>query len=163
MLKLVSFQNKDILLDFELDNKKWFEQFVPARNASYLTPNGINEAIKVLVDEMTAGEGAYYLVFADDKVIGRINFSRININSAELGFRIAKNFTGNNIAAKMIKQLLPKVKESLEITVVIAQTSCNNPASIRTLEKCGFQETGIKKAAVKLHGESLDLVQFEHG
>lgn len=157
----VSKEYISVLLQFELENKDWFEQFVSARSAHFLTQVGMSEAVTALLDEMKDNTGAYYLAIKNDEVIGRFNFSFDGLNSAELGYRVAKKYAGSGVATFAINQLLPEVKNTLGVDRVKAKTASDNLASNKVLKKCSFEQIGISKNGEKLHGIMIELVRYE--
>ena len=160
-IKPITKADAAIILDFELENRDWFEQSVPPRSEHFLTLEGMSEAVDLLLAEMKDGEGAYYLVFFGGEIAGRVNFSKTGAAEAELGYRVAKKYAGRGIATNAIQRMLPKVKDALVIDRIFAKTSFDNVASIKVLQKCGFRQTGTGTAA-QLHGKTAELVRFEY-
>ncbi len=162
-IKILPISRADILalLQFELENKSWFEQFTPARSAHFLTHAGMDEAVAALVAEMKEKKGAYYLAFVEGEICARVNFSCDGVGNAELGYRVGKDYVGHGIASYAIQNLLPEVKKLLDVTCLNAQTANNNPASIKVLENCGFNRIGIQRNAAQLHSKKIDLQLYE--
>ena len=148
------------LLEFELSNKYWFERFVLPRPEGFLTPEGIQAALKVLVREMAAGEGAYYLVWTGGSVVARFNFSRIDGETADVGYRVGVSHAGRGVATAQRKKAIQKAAVQLEVTRFTAEASPANPASIRVLEKCGFVRSGRKELHAKLNNKDIELVRY---
>ena len=59
-------------------------------------------------------------------------------NEWEIGYHIAKQYTGNGYATESIKAFLPIVMERLGIRKVLGVVDAENIASCAVLEKCGF-------------------------
>ncbi len=160
-LQTLRMKDCDDLLQFELENKAYFEQFVPPRPSGFLTRAGMARAIEVLIAEMIVGQGAYYLLWQGDAVIGRFNFPLVGENVADLGYRVAQSQTGRGGATYGLGLALDDVKSRLKPTKIIAETTPDNVGSIRVIEKCGFVQTGIKHGVVELLGQKVDLLGFE--
>ncbi len=160
-LETLSSQDCDDLLQFELENKAYFEQFVPPRKEGLLTDAGMARAVDILIGEMIAGSGAYYLLWQGDAVIGRFNFTLVGENVADLGYRLAQNQTGRGVATYGLGLALDEMKSRLKPTKIIAETTPDNVGSIRVMKKCGFVQTGIKHGVVELLGQKVDLLEFE--
>ncbi len=148
------------LLEFELTNKDWFERFVPPRPEGFLTPEGMVRAVDMLVAKMAAGEGAYYLAWAGKTVVARFSFSRIDGETADVGYRVGANHAGRGLATAQLKNTIAKAAVQLELKRFTAEASPANPASIRVLEKSGFVRSGRKELRVKLNGVDIDLWQY---
>lgn len=149
------------LLQFETENKSYFEQFVPPRPVGFLTELGMIEAVEALLGEMESGAGMYYLLWRGHKIVGRFNFSRCGTGVAELGYRIGANQTGKGMATLGLELALNAVKLSLARTRIVGETTPDNLASMRVMEKCGFVKSGVKRSAAVLHGRNVDLLGFE--
>lgn len=160
-LKVVLSRDCTDLLRFELENQKYFEQFVPPRPEGFLTKAGMARALDVLIAEMSVGGGAYYLLLQGGKIIGRYNFIVVGEGVAELGYRVAQNLTGRGVATRGLQMALGRAKGALNLSKITAETTLDNLGSIRVMEKCGFVQTGKKHGAAELHGQKVDLIGFE--
>lgn len=158
-LKLLSTDDCQALLKFETQNKTYFEQFAPPRSAGYFNHNNLLKIIEGLVAEQNSGECFFYLVYEDDTITGRVNLSNIKHQTAELGYRIAKDKTGQGLATKMTAQLIKRAKTH-GLTNLTAYTTTINIASIRVLQKNDFKHIRIDKNAETLNGKSLDFTHF---
>ncbi len=161
-LELLGVRSDDApaLLEFELSNKDWFERFVPPRPEGFLTPEGMVRAVDMLVAEMAAGEGAYYLAWAGETVVARFNFSRIDGEIADVGYRVGANNAGRGLATAQLKKAIERAAVQLRIKRFTAEASPSNPASIRVLVKCGFVRSGRIELRAKLNGVDIDLWQY---
>lgn len=160
-LHAVGKQDCGALLRFELTNQTYFEQFVPPRPVGFLTGTGMATAIDALVAEMSSGQGAYYLLWQDGAIIGRYNFTIADEKVADLGYRLAQSQTGKGVATQGLAMALNMAKTTLNLSKVIAETTPDNPGSIRVMEKSGFVRTGTKQGVAELHGQRVDLIGFE--
>lgn len=149
------------LLQFELFNQSYFEQFVPPRPDGFLSQTGMEKFIRQLIDEMTCETGAYYLLRRGQEIIGRFNFELGKNGAANLGYRLGKNQIGQGLATQGLKLAIPLARVDLDIEKIHGETTLGNLASIRVMEKCGFSRTGINIAGGILHDQKVDLVQFQ--
>lgn len=60
-------------------------------------------------------------------------------NCAELGFFIAEDLWGKGYCTEVCREILPYCKEHYGITDVFALADAYNEASVRVLEKLGFE------------------------
>ena len=82
--------------------------------------------------------------------------------SAELGYWLGRERWGRGIAGAAIRAVLPLAMQHFRLHRVHAGVYSNNPASMRVLEKCGFEREGIARRAVYKRGELLDVVNFAY-
>lgn len=76
----------------------------------------------------------------------------------EIGYHTAAPHTGKGYATEAVRAFLPEMMEKLRLTQVLGVCDAENAASIRVLEKCGFQRIfsgnalyqGMIKPVVKL-------------
>jgi ribosomal-protein-alanine N-acetyltransferase len=148
------------LLAFELQNAQFFSRFVPARPKEMLTPNGMASAIDALVDEMQLGEGLYLLAIEGDKVLGRINFT-VNLDVAEVGYRVAEQAAGRGIAQYMLFEGLEYLRTRYDLKKVVGRAMTSNPASAHILRKAGFVIRDIEENGGTKRGFSGDMVRYE--
>ena len=91
--------------------------------------------------------------------IGLILGTDIERVNAELGYRLGETVWGKGLATAAIKAFLPWGFERFRLTRIFAITFVSNEASIRVLEKCGFEREGLmRKSAIKrgvIHDEYL--------
>jgi RimJ/RimL family protein N-acetyltransferase len=102
-------------------------------------------------------ESKFHLIQQDQAVIGFLflyetpsDKQRIDLR---IGYLLAKESWGQGIASEMIQGLLMHCKSGLNIRSILAGVNKENKASIRALEKCGFELT---------ESESSDTLMFEY-
>lgn len=142
-LSLLAAEDAELLLDFELENRKFFESMVPGRGDAYYQPEIFQERHGSLLDEQRRGESLFYLIKdLEGGIMGRINLVDINRQErqGELGYRVGEAHIGKGVAAKGLRLLLAQLPAT-GIDRVKAKTTEENIASQRVLEKNGFQKT----------------------
>ena len=160
-LRPVALEDCAKLLQFELSNQPYFEQFVPPRPDGFLSQRGMEKSVGQLIEEITCKTGAYYLLKRDQEIVGRFNFEVGKNGAANLGYRLGQNQTGQGLATLGLKMAITRARVDLNIEKIHAETTLDNLASIRVLEKCGFSRIGINISGGVLHDQKVDLVQFE--
>lgn len=83
-----------------------------------------------------------YLIFANNELIGGIDFSFETPSRASCGYVIAKDAWGKGYATEAL-QKIRDLAPSLGIVRLYALVYPGNEGSIRVLEKCGFEFEGI--------------------
>lgn len=115
-------------------------RFVP--DEVFETLDDAKETIEFLMSQYGSIDGPLvYAVLTKDenKNIGYVQLVPIDDGKWEIGYHIAKIFTGNGYATEAVKAFLPVIAEKVGITEVYGIRLLENAASGRVLEKCGFE------------------------
>jgi RimJ/RimL family protein N-acetyltransferase len=114
-------------------------RFVP--DEVYDSVEEARAAIEFLISRYDSADGPFvYPVLTNDggKNIGYVQLCQIDDGSWEIGYHIAKQFTGQGYATEAVKAFLPAMAKKLNIKEVYGICLAENTASVRVLEKCGF-------------------------
>ncbi|MFK3959218.1 GNAT family N-acetyltransferase [Pseudalkalibacillus hwajinpoensis] len=151
------------LFHFEVANRVYFNKMVPDRGEDYYKFEMFNDKLVQLVTEQSLGLSTFYLI-KDEKgtILGRINLVDFNHSnqSAELGYRIGEDYTGNGIATKALKLLLDKTTNLEVIQRITARTTQDNVASRKVLAKNGFTYVYTDQDEVLLNGNFVSLLHY---
>ena len=115
-------------------------RFVP--DEVFETLDDAKETIEFLMSQYGSTDGPLvYAVLTKDgnKNIGYVQLVPIDDGKWEIGYHIAKAYTGNGYATEAVKAFLPVIAEKVGITEVYGIRLLENVASGRVLEKCGFE------------------------
>ena len=116
-------------------------RFVP--DEVYNSVEEAREAIEFLMSRYESTDGPFvYPVITNNegKNIGYVQLCKLDEGTWEIGYHIAKNFTGKGYATEAVKAFLPAMAKKLNIKEVYGICLTENTASIRVLEKCGFTQ-----------------------
>jgi ribosomal-protein-alanine N-acetyltransferase len=130
------------LLEFELENREWFDQFVPARDDSFYSDSGVAEQIAHFLKEYQNGELIPMLIKdARGVICGRINVRDISQNgeSGELGYRVGRAFGSKGVASNAVRKLLVFLSEYSSLKYVDAYALVSNIGSNKILSNTGFE------------------------
>lgn len=97
------------LLEFEKNNRLFFEQMVPSRGEDYYKFETFNIKHRELLAEQEEEKSKFYLIRDNaGNIVGRINLVDIDTanNTAEVGYRVGKEYGGKGIGAKALTLLL---------------------------------------------------------
>ncbi len=132
-------------------------RFVP--DEVYDSAEEAREAIEFLMSryDSTDGPFVYPIITNDSKNIGYIQLCQIDDGSWEIGYHIAKQFTGQGYATEAVKAFLPAVAKKLNIKEVYGICLAENTASVRVLEKCGFVQ--VYQGAGNYQGNEARIVK----
>ena len=114
-------------------------KFVP--DEVFRTPEAAKETLEYLISRYGSADGplVYALVTKDEgKNIGYVQLVPIGDGKWEIGFHVAKEFTGKGYATEAVIAFLPVITEQVGVNEVYGIRLTENAASGRVLEKCGF-------------------------
>lgn len=117
------------------DNRR----FVP--DEVFETVEEAKETIEFLMSCYDSGEGplVYPVLLKDGTNVGYVQLVPVE-EGMEVGYHIAKAFTGKGYASEAIKELLIFAKTEKNLDWVYGICLSENTASKRVLEKCGFEK-----------------------
>ena len=136
-------------------------RFVP--DEVYDSVEEAREAIEFLMSRYESADGPFvYPVITNDsgKNIGYVQLCKLELEEEgnwEIGYHIAKNFTGKGFATEAVKVFLPAISKKLNIKEVYGICLAENTASVRVLEKCGF--TKIYQGPGNYQGKEEQIIK----
>jgi RimJ/RimL family protein N-acetyltransferase len=86
----------------------------------------------------------------------------VHRHSAELGYWLGRRYWGRGIMSAVLGAFVAPAMSAFRLHRMHATVYANNPASMRVLEKVGFEREGVQKSAVMKRGELLDLIVYAH-
>ncbi len=129
------------LLQFELENRAWFEQHIAPRAPEFYTPPGVRLHIEQYLDGYANGIWhPCVMLDGHGRIVGRANLKDIDRQaaSAEAGYRIASDLTGKGLATRALRHLITLAARRWRLRRLLAYVADDNLASARVLHKCGF-------------------------
>ncbi|KHF39088.1 hypothetical protein LQ50_17440 [Halalkalibacter okhensis] len=160
-LQRLSLEYAEQLLEFEVENRIFFEKMVPGRGDQYYKKDTFLTFLSELLGEQDRGEGQYYLILSKDKtILGRINLFNVKENpyfSADIGYRIGQKYLRSGIASKSVEMLMRKLKAKYNQLNISAKTTSHNYGSKKILEKNGFVLDEVEVGGAKLEDETFDF------
>ena len=118
------------------DNRK----FNP--NEVFETIEDAQDTVVFLMSVYENGDGplVYPILLTDGSNIGYVQAVPIDEGKWEVGYHIAKVYTGNGYATEAVKAFLPKIMKKLNTKEIFGICVLENIASIKVLEKTGFKK-----------------------
>ncbi|WP_071146601.1 GNAT family N-acetyltransferase [Bacteroides ihuae] len=89
--------------------------------------------------------------------IGLIPGSDVERISAELGYWLGEEYWGNDIMSEAVKQIIQYAFGELFFSKIFAMVFSSNVASMRVLEKVGFEKEAVLKSALIKNGVIMDF------
>lgn len=125
-------------------NRAHLSPYEPRRNEEFFTAEVQRESIRLALDSQAHKRSVGWLIFNGDCVVGRLNLSNLVqgvLRSADLGYWVDRDLTGNGIATAAVEFACTAARE-LGLHRVEASTLVHNEASQAVLRKCGFERIG---------------------
>jgi RimJ/RimL family protein N-acetyltransferase len=112
------------------------------------TSDGLNLVFAIDVDGFAVG------------AIGLRPGQDVNRLSAEIGYWLGEEYWGRGIATEAVGAVTGYAFESLGMARVYAEVFEWNTASMRVLEKCGFEREGVLRSAAMKDRRLIDQVVY---
>lgn len=80
--------------------------------------------------------------------------------TAEMGYWLSEEFWGQGIATRVVAAMSDWALDNYNLTRVFAMAFAYNAASIRVLEKAGFEREGMMRRSAIKNGVVLDQILF---
>ncbi|MCX4186984.1 GNAT family N-acetyltransferase [Methylophaga sp. OBS4] len=89
-------------------------------------------------------------------IVGAARGQHENRRSAEIGYWLGQPFWGRGIATRAVALMTEYVFNETDIVRLFAPVYAPNKASMRVVEKCGYQLEGIARKSAFKNGEFYD-------
>lgn len=131
----------EAILAFELANRAYFAASISDRGDEFFEHFANQHGERLA--EQEAGEGAYYVLVAEDgSILGRFNLFIVENGTANVGYRLAERAAGQGVATATVRDLCTLAADRHGLNTLRAATSHENVASQKVLTKNGFTPTG---------------------
>lgn len=100
-----------------------------------------------------------FAIEVDNQAVGSVGMilgDDIYYRSAEVGYWLGEEYWGRGLATEATRAFLDYAFGEFDLCRIFATAFDGNHASMRVLEKCGFQKEGCRKMAVTKDGKILD-------
>lgn len=161
-IRTLSREDASQLLEFELDNRYWFERHIEPRHPTFYTLHGVGKHIDGYLEAHALGHWHPCVILHGDDIVGRANLKDIDAGSscAEIGYRIAEHAAGKGLATRAVKHMMELARSQWKLATLKADVTANNAASGRVLEKCGFVQGQHHAKLAFVNGEWVEGYQF---
>ncbi len=125
------------------------------------TPTAADSFLSAVTEQ--SGRESVYAIEAGGEAVGGIGIHpRINEerHSAEIGYWLGEAFWGRGIATAAVCGLSQRALNEMDLYRLFANVFASNLASMRVLEKAGFQREGVLRRAVVKEGVLMDAVVY---
>jgi ribosomal-protein-alanine N-acetyltransferase len=150
-------QDAEELYAIRVANDPYLARFEPAREPGWLSVEGQHA--------MIAAPGPERFAIVDDgAIVGTIALSNIVrgfLQSANVGYWVARDRQGRGLATRAVAEVLRVAFDELGLHRVEAGTLVDNIASQRVLEKNSFTRIGVARRYLHIAGDWRDHILFE--
>jgi RimJ/RimL family protein N-acetyltransferase len=131
-------------------------------NDEPLTPDRQRESVSRVEEQWRTGRGAPFVIAdaSEDRPLGLLNLQFADEEVAGLAVSVFPGARGCGVAVRALRLAAIWGLRELRLQRVFAEAAADNKASIRAIEKAGFQREGILRAHCKTHGQRHDCVMF---
>jgi RimJ/RimL family protein N-acetyltransferase len=128
---------KDVHLNSLDDDNREFNP-----NEVFETIEDATDTVEFLMGVYENGDGplVYPVLLSDGTNIGYVQAVPMDNDEWEIGYHIAKAYAGKGYATEAVKAFMPVVMKELGITEILGICVVENVASIKVLEKTGFEK-----------------------
>lgn len=114
----------------------------------------INECLKEYTKEKP--KELVWVIDINSEVCGSIGLEKIEGHKAEIGFWLAEKCWNKGIMTEAVKRLTEFGFKKLKLRRIYAYVFLFNKASMRVLEKAGFEKEGLLRKDVEKDGRLMD-------
>jgi len=158
--ELLSKHHLQQLLNFELENRSWFESLIEPRDDDFYSEQGVCQHIDIELDKVNSGSSFCGLLIKGNEIVARANIRDICVNKAMVGYRVSKNYTSQGYASFCLASLINIARKEFGVKALEAKVLENNPASKHILLKHGFKITGNLPNFLTLNSKKLACIEF---
>ena len=159
-LTITTFSQDMAQIVYENSQDNDTRHFVP--DEVYDSAEEARAAIEFLMSRYDSADGpfVYPVLTNGGKNIGYVQLCKLELEEEvnwEIGYHIAKDFTGKGYASEAVKAFLSAISKKLNIKEVYGICLAENTASVRVLEKCGFSQ--IYKGLGNYQGKEVQIIK----
>ncbi len=162
MLRTIGLDETPAVLDFVVRNREFLREWEPAREPVYYTEAEQQRYIRHDLDLMEQGTLLKLWISKrvdPSRIIGSVSLSNIvrgAFLSCHLGYRMDKEENGKGYMTEAVKMAAEYAFRALILHRIEANIMPRNPASLRVVEKLGFQPEGLAKKYLQINGKWED-------
>ncbi|MED1864349.1 GNAT family protein [Fictibacillus nanhaiensis] len=160
-IKPLSISDLQALLNIEMRNKEFFQQYSPDRDSNFYSIEGQKNRLNEINERKEKDLGYSFGIFLNDtdELIGQIGLFKIERGPAQkgmVGYSLDKNYNGKGYMTEALPLIIDFAFKELKLHRIEAEVMPHNIGSINILLKTGFHKEGISKKNVKINGRWED-------
>ena len=152
--------------EFYRRNRAFLQAFEPARSEEFFSLAYQESALQKEIAAAQAGTGYRFYIKRLDlpgEIIGTIALSNVVMGafcSAYLGYKLDEAQQGRGYMTAAVGMVVRHAFEELRLHRIEANVMPRNRASLRVLEKNGFENEGLSRAYLKINGVWEDHIHM---
>ena len=165
LLKVLTPDNAENVLDFYMQDKDLFEQYEADRPPGFYTvafQENTLHAEYALTMKMSSVRFYVFRKEAPEKIIGTVCLYNISKSFArcELGYKFASSYHHKGYASEAVERCIDMAFAELNMHRICALVQKDNLPSLRLLEGLGFQKEGVCRDYLCIKGRWIDHLQY---
>jgi len=142
-------------------NAGFFQRYSPTHDSSYCSLERARSLIEDSRRDREEGRDYYFGIFLNEseELIGTVNLFHVlrgPLQKCMIGYSLDRRHNGHGYATEAVSMAVRFSFDELKLHRVEAGVMPENVASMRVLEKVGFQKEGIERKGVKINGRWED-------
>jgi RimJ/RimL family protein N-acetyltransferase len=104
-----------------------------------------------------------FAITVDEMAVGGIGIllqEDVHRRSAEIGYWLGEDYWGRGIVTEAVRRVTDWAFENFDLCRIFAHVFAWNPASMRVLEKAGYEYEGRLRQSVTKDGQTIDQVIY---
>lgn len=165
-LRVLGAEYSDLVLDYYLRNKDFFQEWDPDREEDFYTKANQASQLKYELSEYKKGNFMRLWIFKkfdEKKTIGNICFSNIiygNFRSCFLGYKLDVNEINKGFMTEAINKGIQIIFDEFRLHRVEVNIMPRNIKSLRVAEKLGLKKEGFSKSYLHINKKWEDHYHF---
>lgn len=150
---------------YYLNNKAFFKAWLPTYASRRFELDFITKHTTHALQQYLEGTTLPLLIMGrrSNRLLGRINYTKIqrgNLQACFLGYQLNGEDNGKGLMTEALEVSNQYVFETLKLHRVNAYIIPDNKASIRVIEKLGFEQEGLSRSVLKINGAWRDHLNY---
>ena len=151
--------------ELRAESRTFLTPWEPTWNRDDLTKISFRRRLKHYARDMRDDLAYPFFIFrADDEaLLGGVTVSNVRrgvAQSCSLGYWVGRPHAGQGVMTTALCALVPYIFDSLGLHRIEAACLPSNTASMRVLQKCGFEQEGYARRYLRINGAWQDHVLF---
>jgi RimJ/RimL family protein N-acetyltransferase len=139
--------------------KEWYNDLELAGDYERIVQNTVND-IEKWYENTLAKDGQWFFIEKKDGTkIGHISQAKVE-GRVQIGYVVISKERGKGAASDAVQVIVDYLFLSKDIARIQAEADPENQASIRVLEKAGFQREGVLRKAFSVRGVWRDVALY---
>lgn len=153
----------EAVLRYYLRNREFLAPFEPMRSPEFYTLLGQRELLAREKAARAEQRGWRFYLVRQGEVIGAIGLNNVvwgAFQSAHLGYKLDKCFLNRGYMTMAVAMVTNFAFQDLNLHRIEANVMPGNQASLRVLEKNGYENEGLSRAYLKINGVWEDHIHM---